>query len=125
MSTTDTLFDLAAGEYSVIVTDANDCQQTISITVDLLSAASSSFKANISIYPTILHHNRLHVASTQNYTGPVSIDIMDMQGKIISRIRQQGLKNGDVLEVGNLKASMYLLRIQHATFQLTKRMIKI
>ncbi len=125
MSMTDTVHNLNPGDYTVIVTDANDCQQSILLTVDFSTSSSPTLEQNISVYPTIIDQTRLYFETTQIYTGSVNIEIIDLHGKTISTISQNGLRDGDFLEVGNLNAGLYLLRIQHATFQVTKRIIKI
>lgn len=125
MSVTDTVFNLSPGDYSVVVTDSYLCQQSLTVTIDRLSSIENLNQLSIQIYPTIVGQDRLHFATTQTYAGSVIFEIIDFQGKIVKKISQNGLKNGDFLKVESLNPGLYLLRIQNPNFQVTKRMIKI
>jgi len=123
-STTDTVAGLVPGVYTVEVTDANDCRQSFSVTVDLLSSSSEPPASSIRIYPTIVDQS-LYFATSQTYAGPLTVELVDLRGKTVLRSKRTCLANGDTVDLGVLRAGMYLLRIQGADLRVTKRIIKL
>lgn len=103
---------LAPGTYTVTVTDNNGCTQTATVTVAAasgLAETEDSDKLNVFPNPS---NGQFYVTSDINYSGEVVLEVMDMNGKVISvsnHVINNSFSNTSV-HITNVAPGNYLLR---------------
>jgi len=98
IATTEDLMDLAVGEYTVMVIDANGCVITDTYVVDLVSSTVELDKSNtkVRVYPNP-SDEIINIEFLESL--PQSLNVMDAQGKIIQSI--SNLSSNKRLDVTN------------------------
>ena len=107
-----------AGFYNVVVTDANGCETsaTVMVDVDVAVGPSPVFKP-IKVYP-VPTTDVLHVDMENEITEAL---IMGIDGRLYKRILNPASNN---LQVGELEAGWYILRITDGKSWFIARMVK-
>jgi hypothetical protein len=106
--TSQAAVNLAAGTYTVCVTDSNGCQTCVAAYVIWTVIESQSSNTNfIKVYPNPFHTSATVVISLEK-EALTELSIYDMVGKEIQRTE---VMTGTT-EIGNLPAGMYLLRVR-------------
>jgi subtilisin-like proprotein convertase family protein len=100
-------------DYSVIVTDSIsmcEASDTVSVSFDDCSGVSELSGSTVSVYPNPSNGN--FIISLSNISEQVSVQVVDMQGRIIySQI--EGLKVGkeNVISLDNVERGVYLISV--------------
>ncbi len=113
------LFDLSPGLYEVIVTDANNCQETLLVDIQLTPSEEPHIADLLSIYPNPTSH-----WLTLEWTGSSasSIALFDLQGRLL--IPQQIQGTSTQLDLSPFPAGLYLLKAQSKEGIVTQKIIK-
>ncbi len=82
---TSTISNLTSGDYSVIVTDANNCQAIFNFTVKKITATyqEKSSNSRFLIYPNPLISKNSLIIQNKTFDQFIQIGIFDLTGKII------------------------------------------
>jgi hypothetical protein len=113
------LFDLSPGMYEVIVTDGNNCQETLLVDIQLTPSKEPHIADLLSIYPNPTSH-----WLTLEWTGSsaYSIALFDLQGRLL--IPQQIWATNTQLDLSPFPAGLYLLKAQSKEGIVTRKIIK-
>ena len=106
--TSEDLYDLPAGDYSVVVTDVNGCDVVLSGTIENLSSAGIDFlnDMNVQIYPNPTND----FASVRWDSNAISkITIVNTNGQIIEKADVSMLNS---FQTNNLNAGVYLVYLE-------------
>jgi len=106
------------GSYTVVVTDANGCETSTTVTVDVIDAVDPGpvFQP-IKVYP-VPTTDVLHVDMENEITEAL---IMGIDGRLYKRILNPASNN---LQVGGLESGWYILRITDGQSWFIARMVK-
>lgn len=124
-STTDTVSGLVAGTYTVVVTDANGCETTDSVSLNGATARGEDFSnfEFIKLYPNPTQ-GLLNIAYELANAGDLNIELFDLTGKRIMEHRVPNAFSGVAqLELKGLTAGTYQLRIQAGGSLQTQRVL--
>lgn len=118
MQTSDTVH-LQYGTYTAIVTDANGCYDSISVSVPLVLGNEAAAGNEVSIWPQP-SKGILNVSWSNDQL--VEWELFDLTGRIV----KQGNANGSEmrLDLSSLSSACYWLRLQADGMQSTMRVIK-
>ncbi len=113
------LFNLLPGLYEVVVTDANDCQETLLIDIQLTSSEEPTIADLLAVYPNPTHH-----WLTLEWTGvsSYSVSLFDLQGRVLIPQQIQGISTE--LDLSPFPAGLYLLKVQSSQGLVTRKIIK-
>ncbi len=113
---------LTAGTYSVVVTDANGCMDSITVTVNKAGVGinESTISLGCSIYPNPSNGNFTVSISNSNDEREITIDIYDIAGKLVKKI-----ENANPTTSINLaeKSGFYIVKITNGSLYHTQQII--
>ena len=120
ISEEEDLFDIAAGIYTLIWTDANGCESTMDFEVEsVTSAAERDLAKSISISPNPTSGAFTLMIDPSNVNASVSI--FDVAGKQI--IATRSISGRHDFDLSGQSAGVYLLRISVGEVEATKRIV--
>lgn len=113
------LFDLLPGLYEVLVTDANDCRQTLLIDIQLTPSEEPQLADLLTVYPNPTSRwLTLEWMGTSSY----SVSLFDLQGRQLIPQQIQGISTE--LDLSPFPAGLYLLKAQFEDGILIRKIIK-
>ena len=120
--TTETAVNLAPGNYTVTVTDANGC--TAEGTVEVISTAVENVEALesllISPNPT---SGQFTVQMTLNKTENVKVEVMDVAGRTLANANETTHATSFTFDLSNQPAGIYFLKITAGEQFLARRLV--
>jgi surface protein len=106
---TANLINLANGDYTLILSDADGCQQTATFNIDYnISASFSLNNSNIKIYPNPSKENINLIF--EDYESDALLQIFDFSGKIVFE-QEFSKPKQEKINIENLTNGIYTLRI--------------
>jgi surface protein len=113
-SNADNLSNLANGDYTLVVTDANGCEQSVNFNIDFDTNAPFHLNnQNIRLYPNPTK-NFINIDLDQNI-GRVNISITDLYGKTVFNQDYENMPH-EKINLENLANGIYTLRITDTEF---------
>jgi surface protein len=113
-SNADNLSNLANGDYTLVVTDANGCEKIVNFNIDFDTNAPFHLNnQNIHLYPNPTK-NFINIDLDQNIGG-VNISITDLYGKTVFNQDYENMPH-EKINLENLANGIYTLRIIDAEF---------
>lgn len=112
------------GSYAVIVTAPNGCRDTSEcIPVDFMSLGESNLESGILLAPNPT--NGEFAISTLNYSGQVSIEVMDLTGKLIySTIENLDASSSATIDLTDAANGIYIVNVSNMTETRSIRVVK-
>ena len=125
---TQDIFNLSAGDFTVFVTDANDCELMEDFSLVSTSVATISELSDVSIYPT-LTQNILNVELSFSKAVDISTSLFSLDGtyqEILTPdfIARAGTQKNQI-DVSHLESGIYLLVIQNEEGIVVERFVKL
>ncbi|MEL6653973.1 MAG: T9SS type A sorting domain-containing protein, partial [Bacteroidota bacterium] len=121
------LSELSAGVYTVNVTDANGCSLTDSVEVLFSPSVSIEPQFNLRswrVYPNPTQGQVQLELEWQQQTK-ANLSLLDLQGKVIEARRlPKAIKHQEKLDLSQLPAGVYIMRIQSEETSLIRRIVK-
>lgn len=112
------------GSYAVIVTATNGCRDTSACTqVDFMSLGESNLESGILLAPNPT--NGEFAISTLNYSGQVSIEVMDLTGKLIySTMENLDASSSATIDLTDAANGIYIVNVSNMTETRSIRVVK-
>ena len=125
-ATTDSVANLAVGEYTVTVTDANGCSDSQTFKVDFVS---STFETGSAISKVTLRPNptsdNAYLDVELNKITDARVQVLNLMGQILSeQVSRQTDKVQLELDLSNRPAGIYLVRITADNKTYVARLVK-
>jgi len=108
---------LEPGNYSVTITDDNDCEITYNYTVGSVASISEISVTSFEIYPN--PNNGVFSVKLENSIGQSSVKITDLSGRIIYTTIE--LENEFKIQLSNAATGNYFIQIENNGSAITKR----
>ena len=106
-STTAAINNVVAGDYTVVVTDANGCTISADVTVDMETGTNEAFGNSINVAPT-LSNGQFMVLSNSLLTN-MQLTLTDSQGRMVKH--WENVSTGQSLSTDEPLNGAYFLRI--------------
>ena len=125
-ATTDSIGNLAVGEYTLTLTDANGCTDVQTFKIDVVS---STFDANSTISKVTLRPNptsdNAYIDIELNKITDARVQILNLMGQVISeQVSRQSDKAQFEIDLSNRPAGIYLVRITADNKTYVTRLVK-
>jgi hypothetical protein len=123
-ATTQNITGLAAGTYSVIVTDSQGCVQNATVIVANFVSVTEIENGSFSIFPNP-SQGIVTVSMDGIATGDVTMEIIDITGKsvFIQKVLFDGNKTNYNLDLSSLEKGTYLIKLKMQEGTVTSRII--
>jgi hypothetical protein len=104
-SSEEALESLVAGTYTLVVTDANGCTETIDVTINFVVGIAELPKLTFAIYPNPTH-DFFWIGGEAIY-GKTTVDVLDASGRLV--IRREVMLNGQPMQIAvpGVETGMY------------------
>ncbi|MFN0217033.1 MAG: T9SS type A sorting domain-containing protein [Saprospiraceae bacterium] len=123
-STGETATNLAAGDYSVTVTDAFGCSDELSISLGSSSVADLNEFAQISLYPNPTS-GYATIAAIFGHSLDVQIEILNPLGQRVWYISENATERLlQSFDLGSFPSGLYLVRLSAEGKALTRKIVK-
>jgi len=113
-------------DYWVQVTDGNGCNgvDSVIVTVDSCTAIQDYMEASVSIYPN--PGNGIYYIDLANINEDVSIEILDITGRVILRteIREEDIDDTQNIDLSAFDNGLYFIRIYNQDIGYLRKLIK-
>ncbi|MFN8394425.1 MAG: choice-of-anchor V domain-containing protein [Bacteroidia bacterium] len=121
--TTQTATGLAAGTYTVTVTDSLGCNTTASVNVSLvISVASNIHRDPFTVGPNPFEDYILLTPTVTTY-GRFVVHLIDVQGRIVYAAQVDAKGSAPVrIETGSIPGGIYFLKLHTAKGDMTKKL---
>lgn len=117
---TEDLSGLTAGDYTAVVTGANGCTASLTVTVSNVSATAEPLsEAGWLLFPNPVS-DYLHLRRTTPGSGPADIYLFDATGRLIV---QQTATDSAQLDVSAQPSGLYLLLLRSEGRQLWAKVV--
>lgn len=113
---------LQNGQYTIEVIDANGCAGEADTLFIMTGLNPDVEEAAVEIFPNP-SEGTVNVRSIQGLNGPVTIDFVTLQGKILSSFQFNSLQDTKTLDLTSFSAGVYLLKIQSDQAALIQKLI--
>ena len=119
-ATTEDINGLAGGSYTVIVTDTNGCNDTLTVIVSSTFGIAENETNELNVYPNP-SEGMFYIQTDVKITGEFSMSMIDLHGKIVYSL--QGTINNNLITIDatKLAAGTYLIQLNTAMGSFTKR----
>ena len=109
--------------YTVVVTDANGCTDSTSVTPYIISNDFISSMNELNIFPNPTQ-NTANVAVGFEQAVNVEVELVNVVGQILISERKEGVTNHSfTFDVSNYPAGVYMVRINANNERLTRRLV--
>ena len=116
--------NLAKGEYTVVITDANGCTKELTFTIETSAVDDPDFVSRFNLYPNPAANNtKVALSFTNSLTGKISL--VDMTGKII---RTYDIKGKDMIidvDLNSISEGIYLIKLESQNQVGVRKLIKL
>jgi len=126
-ATTQNLDDLAPGDYSLTVTDANGCVESFGpFTVGVSSSSSNELVVNkFEIFPNPARDNVNIIVSLPGNVSPIELEIVDAQSRSMwTKVQAPTTILRQQISIAQLPAGTYFLQVESDGKQVVKPFIK-
>ncbi len=121
--TSEDVFNLAAGTYTVTVTDQAGCSQTLEWNVGLNATQEPAWAQTLQVYPNPTT-GRIYLSMEATHSAGVQFQLHDMRGRAVQPpVVFRGPRHET--DITNLPAGVYLLRIEHAGSIICRKIVKL
>lgn len=120
-ATTEDIGGLAGGSYTVIVTDTNGCDDTLTVIVSSTFGIAESGMNELNIYPNP-SEGIFYIQPDAKITGEFSLSIMDMHGKTVYSLLST-INNPITIDATTLAAGTYMVHLNTEMGTFTKRIV--
>ncbi|MCC7303789.1 MAG: T9SS type A sorting domain-containing protein [Bacteroidia bacterium] len=120
-----TATSLCQGTYTVLVTDAQGCTASATVTIGCITGLDDEDVngQELSLFPNPAH-SALFI-SVLNHTGEVKVEIYTVIGeKVLSSSILVGAGESEWVNISSLRPGVYLLKIQKGSTSLVKKFLK-
>jgi hypothetical protein len=108
-STTANLTDLAVGEYTVTVSDQNECSLEESFTIGGVTANNELIGDGLLLYPNPAHE----IIKVQHPANAGLLKLYDARGKLLNEVMTEG--NQSEVSISNLPSGLYFMSTAKST----------
>lgn len=120
VGTTEDIEGLIGGEYEVVVTDDNGCEQSTTALVDFIFATNEiNGLEDLSLFPNPVS-DQLTINFTYTGKQQLQVQLLDAQGRII---QQQAALMNNVLDVRQQASGLYFARITDGVQSVVRKVI--
>lgn len=120
--TTEDIFNLVPGVYTVDVTDREGCIETLSVTVGTTSAYEPAWAAQVQVFPNPVQE-QLQIVLDLPEWAESRISLFDINGRLA--VPPQTLRQKQMpIDLSRLPAGVYLLRIEHNNRFIYRRVVR-
>jgi hypothetical protein len=118
-ATTATAANIVAGNYTVVVTDANGCTLSATTTVDMETGISELFERSLSIVPSPASEwFSIQSDDAQQFSN---IQLMDAKGRVVQSWKE--VEKGQLLVLNQVPDGQYWVLIADGERSATKKLI--
>ena len=115
--------DLAKGDYTVTITDANGCTYTETYTVGSTAVNDPSYVEKFELYPNPAGtQTKVNFRFTENISG--NLKIIDFTGKVVKSYKVSGTNIVMKLDIHDLNSGLYLMKLESRNKFAVRKLIK-
>jgi hypothetical protein len=111
------------GDYVYRINKNDDSSSLANPNVNAVGIKEFTAKENISVFPTVTTHNVTIAVNTTFELGTAYV--LDMNGKIVLKTELSENSNSHILKLTELESGAYIIKIQSANYNFSKKIIKL